>query len=130
LDLAQIKSRAEADKALSTSIPADGLRAFVLTNLKLDKPAKQFAWRCNLDILRSSVTDVMDFPLPSSTVPFSGQTLFLGGANSSYIAADHIESIHMLFLDASVEHIDNAGHFVHVDQPLLVGQRIASFIGT
>ena len=130
MDLAQVKSRGEADKALSTSIPADGLRAFVLTNLKLDKPAKRFAWRCNLDVLRSSVTDIMDFPLPSSTLPYSGQTLFLGGANSSYIAADHIGTIHRLFPDASVEHVDNAGHFVHVDQPGLVGQRIASFIAT
>jgi esterase len=128
LDLTQIKSRGEADKALSTSIPADGLRAFVLTNLKLDKPNKRFAWRCNLDVLRSSVADIMDFPLPSSTVPYSGPTLFLGGANSSYISADHMESIHRLFPNASVEHVDNAGHFVHVDQPGLVGQCIASFI--
>jgi esterase len=101
----------------------------VLTNLKLDKQTKQFVWRCNLEILRRSVTDIMGFPWSSDTIPYSGPTLFLGGANSSYIAADHTESIQRLFPNASVEHIADAGHFVHVDQPGLVGQRIASFIG-
>lgn len=128
LDLAQIKSRGEADKALSSFIPADGLRAFVLTNLQLDKKAKQFKWRCNLDVLRRSITDIMDFPLPSNMVLYSGPTLFLGGAESSYITDAHIEPIENLFPGALVEHIAGAGHFVHVDQPRLVGERIASFI--
>ena len=128
--MAQIQSRGEADKALSSSIPADGLRAFVLTNLKLDKQAKRFAWRCNLDVLRTSVADIMDFPMSSDTLQYSGPTLFLGGANSSYIAADHMDIIKRLFPKSVVEHIADAGHFVHVDQPELVGQRLASFIAT
>lgn len=126
MDLSQIKSRGDADKALSAAIPADGLRAFVLTNLKLDKKAKRFGWRCNLEVLRASIADIMDFP--SASTPYSGQTLFIGGAESNYIAPAHMEAIQRLFPEALVEHVAGAGHFVHVDQPRLVGERIASFI--
>ena len=132
VDLAGVKSRNEADAALSAAIPADGLRAFVLTNLKLDKgpsgKGRSFAWRCNLGVLRDSVADIMDFPATAETSPYPGPALFIGGAESSYIAAAHMETIRRLFPQSAVHHVAGAGHFVHVDQPGQVGEMVAEFM--
>ena len=132
VDLARVTSRNEADAALSAAVPADGLRAFVLTNLKLDKgpsgKGRSFAWRCNLDVLRDSVADIMGFPATVDTQPYPGMALFIGGAESSYIAAAHMETIQRLFPQSAVHHIAGAGHFVHVDKPGPVGEMVAGFL--
>ena len=130
LDLASLKSRGQADEALTAAIPADGLRAFVLTNLKMQGKGKErkLEWRCNLPALQANVANIMAFPATPTTAPYPGPTLFIGGADSNYISAKHTDAIERLFPKASVTHVAGAGHFVHVDQPAAVCELIADFI--
>ena len=81
LDLASLKSRGQADEALTAAIPADGLRTFVLTNLKMQGKGKErkLGWRCNLPALQANVANIMAFPAtPTTGIPTPPSPLFLG----------------------------------------------------
>jgi len=83
LDLNRLSSRKEADEQLSYYVSEFGTRQFLLKNLYW-KEKNQLALRANLEVLKEHVSEVGE-ALPAQLI-YTGDTLFLRGDKSEYIA--------------------------------------------
>ncbi|MEY4386802.1 MAG: hypothetical protein RLY20_2085 [Verrucomicrobiota bacterium] len=107
------QTRAEADAALAASVPEESLRQFLLKNL-VPQDGGGYRWRiglesiaANYDRLRSAI---------DSTLPFTGEALFLLGGKSDYVGEADREEIHRLFPSAQFATVQGAGHWVHAEK--------------
>ena len=115
LDLSSLTRRSDADAALAAAVPDPGERAFLLQNLVARDGA--YRWRANLDALRSGMAQLVGWPEPEPGAGYDGPTFFLAGADSNYVLPEHRSEILRLFPAAEIDHIDEAGHWVHAQQP-------------
>jgi pimeloyl-ACP methyl ester carboxylesterase len=125
IDVAGLKSRSEADEELEGSIEDRATRQFLLQSL--EKTGEGYRWRLNLEALKRAMDDLVGFPDAAGSV-FDGPTLFLYGAGSDYVQAEHRPRIERYFRNAEYEAIDNAGHWVHADQPGALVQSVRHFL--
>lgn len=113
LELEKVDSREKADEILSTSIPSNNLRAFLLKNLQ--RTENGFQWMFNLPVLKENLEHIVggfgeewqhisitDFPI-----------LFVKGEQSNYITSNDIALIKRIFPAAQIEIVNNAGHWLH-----------------
>ncbi|WP_181305026.1 alpha/beta fold hydrolase [Rufibacter sp. XAAS-G3-1] len=115
IDLASVKNRQEADDQLAVNVNDYGTRQFLLKNL-YRKEDNSFGWRLNLDAIEANLPQVLS-NIDSDT-PFTNPTLFLRGGNSRYIKPEQdLPQIQKLFPNARIETIENAGHWLHAEQP-------------
>jgi len=110
--LADINNRKQADELLSATIPELSFRQFLLQNLVL--VGGHYQWRIDLDIFAASADNIIAFPEVESLIPYAVPVLFLAGANSNYIKEADVYS---LFPSAKIECIQQAGHWLHAEQP-------------
>lgn len=115
LPLDELESRKQADELLSEAIAEQGVRAFLLQNLRRDDEG-HWQWRINLEVIAASIDDIAGFPFEDRCC-FPGPTLFVGGGDSDYLDEAHREVIDALFTEARVEWIEGAGHWVHAEKP-------------
>lgn len=113
LDLSKITSRQEAEAYLAERIKDFGTRQFLLKNITREDDGS-FTWKMNLPVLWKHYQDIL---APVSGNPFDKPTLFIRGGRSNYIKPEEIPLIKPLFPQAEVVTIENAGHWVHADQP-------------
>ena len=125
LDFDVIKSRGEADKALSAYITDFGIRQFLLKNLYWVKKGR-LGLRINLEVLKNEVAEVGE-ALPSFA-QFKKDTLFLRGDRSEYIGIDDEAIIHNHFPEAQIVTINNAGHWLHAENPKDFFKAVIHFI--
>lgn len=111
LDLGNLGTRMQADKALASVIDTTEVRAFLLQSL--DIPEKR--WRLNLEVLARDMNLITGFP--ETQGQFLGPTLFLAGANSDYILPEHRPLIRSLFPAAKQAKLPKAGHWLHAENP-------------
>lgn len=109
-----IKTRSEADIALSGYVDDVGTRQFLLKNLYWVEKGK-LGLRINLDILKEEVAEVGE-ALPSYST-FNKPTLFMRGDRSEYIGVGDEAIINSHFLDSNIVTISNAGHWLHAENP-------------
>lgn len=114
LDLEHIKSRGDADHELAKAIPDFGTRQFLLKNL-YRKDKNGLAFRFNLAVLSQKMEEIGENIGPTSI--YSGPTLFLKGDKSEYITQNDFEEIKKHFPNAALETIENAGHWLHAENP-------------
>ncbi|WP_339624847.1 alpha/beta fold hydrolase [uncultured Winogradskyella sp.] len=114
LDFTQLKSRGEADKALSNYVTEAGTRMFLLKNLYWVEKG-QLGLRINLDVLKAQVSEVGE-ALPIHAT-FQKETLFLRGDRSEYIGEADASLIHRHFPKSEIITIANAGHWLHAENP-------------
>lgn len=113
LELKSLSSRSEADAILKVKIASYEVRQFILKNLYWIEKGK-LAWRMNVDVLEANMPNILSaLPQKESWTP----TLFLRGRNSNYVLDADIAEIEKLFPDSVIETIENAGHWVHAEQP-------------
>lgn len=124
IDLQSLQSRSEADRQVQQAIPDTATRLFLLQSLT--GSAGKYHWRLNLPILHQYMNDIIDFPSIETTV--DTQALFLAGGNSDYVTEQHHSLIKSLFSQAQFATIENAGHWLHAEQPSLVIQALQDFI--
>ena len=115
LDLANIKRRSEADAALAPSIPDAAERAFLLQNLVLEDGRAR--WRLNVEAIEREMPRLVGFPAIQAGRTYDGPCLFVAGSRSDYLRPDHEPVIRRLFPNAEMTNIENAGHWLHVEQP-------------
>jgi esterase len=105
-------TRQEADLALGSAVPRPDVRAFLLQNLRLG--ASPY-WRIGLAEIAAAVPDLEGWTdLPGI---YSGPTVFVTGANSDYVLAEHRPIIRAQFPTARFVAVKQAGHWVHADNP-------------
>lgn len=112
LPIEQLTNRKQADEVLAAKISDPGFRQFLLQNLVLNEGA--YGWRINLDIFLQTAPNITQFPDTSHLAPYLNKALFIGGVNSTYMDP---ASIYSLFPQAGLERVQNAGHWVHAEQP-------------
>jgi esterase len=109
-----LKSRTEADNILSQYVSDFGTRQFLLKNLYWQEKGK-LGFQFNLKVLKDNVEEVGE-ALPVSN-SYSGDTLFLRGDKSEYIALSDESLIKMQFPNSNIQTIENAGHWLHAENP-------------
>jgi len=125
IDFTIQNSRKLVDEKLAEFIPEIGVRSFLLKNVYWREKG-QLDFRFNLQSLTENNPEVGK-ALPSFTV-FQGDTLFLAGGNSRYITQEEVPLINAHFPNAQIETIENAGHWLHADQPKEFFEKVKIFL--
>jgi len=110
----KIASRKQADTALEEHIPDFGTRQFLLKNLYWVEKGK-LGFRFNLKVLSTKMEEIGENI--SNLDVFEGETLFLRGDKSEYIMSNDSPQIKLHFPKSKIETIDNAGHWLHAENP-------------
>ena len=115
LDLAAIKRRSEADARLAAAVPDPAERSFLLQNLIFDNGGVR--WRANLAAIEREMPRLVGFPAVAEGRSYEGPVLFIAGGRSDYLQPAHEPAIRHLFPKAEIARIENAGHWLHAEQP-------------
>ncbi|MUH38217.1 alpha/beta fold hydrolase [Zobellia amurskyensis] len=114
IDLNTIASRSEADSELGKYITDFGTRQFLLKNLYWVEKG-QLGFRFNLNVLSEKMNEIGENI--GTTDRYDGPVLFLRGDRSEYIMPNEISEFKKHFPAAQIETIDNAGHWLHAENP-------------
>jgi pimeloyl-ACP methyl ester carboxylesterase len=126
LRLDQLESRAQADQLLRQNIPEDQLRSFLLQNLVRETDG--WRWRVNWPIIQRDMEFLTGFvDVPGERV-VDVPTLFVRGENSDYVGAAEIEAINRYFSAASISTIEDAGHWLHAENPEAFSRAVLEFL--
>ena len=125
LDLTGLTMRAEADRRLALTISDPALRAFFVQSLDLKAEAGP-RWRLNLDVLEAEMPKITGWP--DTPGHFPGPALFLTGAESQYVLAEHRDRIRAQFPVARFARLNGAGHWLHADQPRAFEETVRVFL--
>jgi pimeloyl-ACP methyl ester carboxylesterase len=121
----QANTRAEADNICKKYINESQTRAFILKNLK--RGISGFEWKLNVEIITKNIENILsDITLENDISGFP--TIFIKAENSDYITENDIKVINKVFPAAEIITINNAGHWVHTEQPALFLNAILSRI--
>jgi len=114
LELLDFTSRSNLENKLSESIEDITIRSFLLKNLFRNEN-KKFSWRFNIKGLLNQLTNIQEdsFVKGFCDVP----TYFIRGEKSNYITDEDIMKIKKHFTQYTVATIDNAGHWLHAENP-------------
>ena len=126
LDIDSLQRRGEAEVALAKRVPQQALRQFLLQNLV--RAGSGYRWRINLQAIRANMDAILDFPWPDNWQPFERPTLFIRGGLSTYIRGEHEAMIYQLFPNARIVTIENAGHWLHAEQPQRFVEEVRRFL--
>jgi pimeloyl-ACP methyl ester carboxylesterase len=126
LDLPKFQTRQQIEDALAPEIPNLVLRRFLLKNLGRNTEGR-FCWKINLPGLAENSLKLRA-PI-SHPRPFTKPALFIRGGKSDYINPEDKALIRQLFLQAEIQTIIEAGHWVHADRPEDFLRLILKFFG-
>ncbi len=127
LNFDTITSRKEADDQLAKHINEIGIRQFLLKNL-YRTGRERFGLRINLPILADKMGEVGENI--DATASYKGPTLFLRGDRSEYIKETDSPTIQRHFPAATLETIDNSGHWLHAENPKQFFAKSIAFINS
>ncbi|MFW5806460.1 MAG: alpha/beta fold hydrolase [Spirochaetota bacterium] len=144
-------SRAEADRILARRVPNSAIRAFLLKSLVRGGDGGAAAgdggdggagagagdggaaagdggyrWALNIDAIASCYEHLTSWP--SLQGHYEGPALFIAGGRSSYVGPEDTPEIERLFPRARLESIDNAGHWLHVEQQQVFTELVLDFL--
>jgi len=131
LDLSKIHSRTDAESELENLIDSEKIRGFILKNLQRTS-GNNFNWKINAMSLLKNLDRIMEGIDRSTTVDYqiSGfPVIFLKGAQSDYINPADYPDILKIFPAADFIEIENAGHWLHADQPEEVARYLLMLSG-
>ncbi len=118
------QSRAEAEAILAPYVEEEGVLNFLMTNWRRQQDGR-WGWRVNLDVILRQYSEIA---AGMNSAVYGGPVLFLRGANSDYIQAQHRERILELFPAATVKTIGGTGHWLHAEKPDLVARSVKRFL--
>jgi pimeloyl-ACP methyl ester carboxylesterase len=125
LDVQSLRTRQEADAALTQYLQDASLRQFLLKNLEKEASGS-FQWRINLDVISDNYDEILK-GLETSR-PFEKPTLFIKGERSGYIQEEDMATIREIFPQAQLVSIPGAGHWVHVEAPQEFSRIVLNFL--
>ena len=114
VDFTEKPSRSDVEEILTPFIPDFGTRQFLMKSLYWKEPG-QLDFRFNLKAFVEN-KDMIGDALPEEAT-YDKPTLFLKGANSNYILESDNEEIQRHFPNATIDVIENAGHWLHAENP-------------
>lgn len=123
VNLAEVRSRNDADRLMAEYVKEPGTRQFLLTNLY--KNGESYQWRLNLDGIRKNYPALAE---PGSTGVYNRPCLFVKGELSDYVTEKHREAILSRFPAASVRVLQGAGHWLHAEKPAAFNGLVKRFL--
>ena len=120
-------SRKLADEQLQPIITDPATRLFLLTNLERQAD-KTFSWRFNTTAIREAYTAISANPLNENDQAVTIPALFIRGANSRYIKDTDLTTIKHYFPNSQLRTIQQAGHWLHAEQPATFLQLVRNFL--
>lgn len=114
IDVDALRTRGEADAALTEAVPEPAVRGFLLQSLVRDGDG--WRWRLNLDVLRRALDGLVRFPEPAPGAVFDGPVLWISGAESGYVRPEDRPRMDTLFPQTRLVRVKGAGHWVHSEQ--------------
>ena len=127
LDLTSIERRAQAEDALRLAVPNPVVRSFLLQNLRRTDDGWQ--WQVNLDLLGDAMDGLTGWPGEAlGAASYDGPVLWVGGADSDYIADEHSAEMDRRFPRNRRVLIKGAGHWVHSEQPEIFLEVLRRFL--
>lgn len=127
LDLENLNSRSAADEALAIHIPEVGVRQFLLKNLYWIEKGR-LGFRFNLSVLSGKMEEIGENI--SNSDMYDGPVLFLRGSKSEYVVDQDLSEIKRHFPDASLDTVDNAGHWLHAENPKQFFEKSLQFLNS
>jgi pimeloyl-ACP methyl ester carboxylesterase len=109
-----LNSRKEAEEAFEPFAPEMGVRQFLLKNIE-PIPGGGYATKSNLQALENHYDEIIG-ELQFNHV-FLKQVDFIGGSKSGYIKEEDKDEIYKHFPTAQFHVVNNAGHWVHAENP-------------
>ncbi len=117
--------RSDVDDILSKYVGDVGTRQFLMKSLYWKTPG-QLAYRFNLPVFlknKDSIGEAL-----SENAKYKGPTLFLRGSKSRYILDADFSTIKKHFPQANIITIENAGHWLHAENPDDVYSTVLNFL--
>ena len=127
VDLSSCSARADVEAVLRETIPDDGTRLFIMQNVVAQEG--ELSWRLNLPVIKEYMSDIIGFP--SSEMQgkqFEGPVQMIYGENSDYVKASAGPVVRDYFPNSGFQSIENAGHWLHVDQPEALIEMLREFL--
>ena len=113
LNLADLKSRAEAEMRFEARVPSWPMRKFLTTNLERDAEGK-WVWTVNLPVVTAALPELEKNPLRDGD-RFEGAVRFIAGEKSNYIEAGDEAAMRGHFPRAEIRVVAGAGHNPHME---------------
>ena len=120
------QTRTEAEALLGEVIDDPGVVGYLLMSLERGSDSEVYHWRFNLAGLAEAYGRLRE--APTEAAPFQGQTLFLKGNESAYIQASHQPEIQRRFPCSQLVTVNQAGHWLHIDQPEAFNSAVRDFL--
>jgi len=114
VDFSKKPERSEVDELISQHVSDFGTRQFLMKSLYWKEPG-QLAFRFNLQVFNEKI-DAIGEALPEDAI-FQKPTLFLRGGKSNYIKDEDFDLIKRHFPNSEIKMIENAGHWLHAENP-------------
>ena len=125
VDIKSLDSRREVEAEMLRHLNGEKSTALFLMKSLQRSLKGGFNWRFNLEVLTRDYDQIRG---GVTGQPFKGPTLFVMGGNSKYITMDGWIATSELFPRADLVEIENAGHWVHVDQGDILLEKVKSFL--
>jgi pimeloyl-ACP methyl ester carboxylesterase len=132
LDLAALKSRADADAALRAAVPDDVVRSFLLQNLRRSSEPPGWAWQPNLEVIDRDIDQITGWPAEelAGAPPYAGPVLWVRGERSEHVLDEHAQQMAAYFPRVRKLTVRGAGHWVHSEQPEAFASVLEAFLAT
>lgn len=125
LDLSSISNRKQADAALVEGIPDQRVRMFVLQSLGTSSHG--LYWKLNWAVIKKCMDEIIGFEDISNWM-IDTPALFIYGGQSNYINTEYRQLIEQHFKHCQFSSIDNAGHWLHAEQPQVFYHQVKAFL--
>jgi esterase len=113
LDLANLRSRADAESRLESRVPGWAERKFLTTNLERLEGGG-WKWQIDLPAITAALPVLERNPLAAGD-RFAGPSLFIAGGKSGYVKPGDRDAILSHFPSARLEVIAGSGHNPHIE---------------
>lgn len=125
INLTNFNTRKEVDNFLSSDLQEPAIRQFIQKNLK--RVESHFEWKCNFKTLEQYYNHILSWPEIYQQKKYAKACLILKGSLSNYIFDKDLSLFNSYFPKHQIKTINDAGHWIHADQPQKFYEEIVGF---
>ncbi len=123
-----VKNRSQIETKLRENISELRVLQLLLKNIKRNSQ-NNFSWRLNCKAISENLQDMFaaveqNIEMQENDIP----TLFFKASDSQYVNGSDFDEIAKYFPNSKIETIYNTGHWIHVEQPDILIDRVIKFI--
>ncbi|MBE9466836.1 MAG: alpha/beta fold hydrolase [Bacteroidetes bacterium] len=125
-DIAKFNNRKDIAIEFSKADINDNYKKFLLKNIYRDN-GNHFLWKINIKAINENLQQIMNGLEQERNFSNSSNCLFIKAENSNYILENDYALIKKIFTNSQITTIKNASHWLHIEYPKLIIQKILDF---